>query len=580
MFGPKTPGPAGGRNSKSGLGLSYSKPAALEQGRLSDRRFTMSATLCADQFIDQASRLYSLPAVALQVLRLTDDPGVDTLTLKSALEYDPALTSKVLRAINSPVFGLSQPVTSLGDAVTLLGIKPLKLLVLGFSLPPRLTGKVEGQFLAGYWRRALTKAIAAREIAAAREPGSSEDAFLAGLLADVGMLTLAQALGRPYAEVVARVRAAGRSLPDVERHTLGFDHLQLTGHVLKRWGLAPALLKAITVAAEGPPPAGTRRDPAKALSLATILRLAELVTGVLVEEQFHLLPLLLSEADDAAVFSALELTSFVSSLETKAGQLVEALGLVNAVDLDFEKMLAEAQARMADITPDAAAALATLEARSQSDAQQAGGWPQTQLLAEIAQRVRRGTLQLAQFGPAEQAAVAEAVELESQPPVEGALISAAAVQPVLDHMTAAVGFCRKARSPLSLLLVRADPPRDAALPSVARQQQRQNIAAVLEQCEQLDYPHKLHLRLDERCHALVLLHCERAQLVALGQELLRQVRALNPVGQPPLFSVSIGAAAAPVLSANFSSQRLFDGAYRCLNAAALSGNTIKSIEIY
>jgi HD-like signal output (HDOD) protein len=538
----------------------------------------MSATLCADQFIDQASRLYSLPAVALEVLRLTDDPGVDTLTLKRALQYDPALTSKVLRAINSPLFGLAQPVSSLGDAVTLLGIKPLKLLVLGFSLPPRLTGKIEGQFLAGYWRRALTKAIAAREIATVREPSLSEDAFLAGLLADVGMLALAQALGRPYAEVVARVRAAGRSLPDVERHTLGFDHLQLTGHVLKRWGLPPALLDAITLAAEAPGEAP--HDTPGTLSLATILRLAELVTAVLVEEQLHLLPTLLTEAEAAGAFSALELTSFVSSLETKVTQLAQALGLVGAAEFDFEKMLAEAQARLADITPDAAAALAMLEARSKSDVQQAGTWPQAQLLAEIAKRVRTGSLHLAPGGTAQQTAVAEVVEAGSPPPVEGDLVSPAAIQPVLDHMAAAIGYCRKARSPLSLLLVRADPPREVQLASATRQPQRQNIAAVQQLCEQLDYPHKLHLRLDERCHAIVLLHCERAQLVALGQELLRQVRALNPAGGAPMFSVSIGAAAAPILSANFSAQRLFDGAYRCLYAAAMPGNSIKSIEIY
>ncbi|HEY5316281.1 MAG TPA: HDOD domain-containing protein, partial [Pirellulales bacterium] len=378
--------------------------------------------------------------------------------------------------------------------------------------------------------------------AAAWEPSLGEDAFLAGLLADVGMLALAQALGRPYAEVVTRVRAAGRNLPDVERHTLGFDHLQLTAHVLHRWGLPPALLAAITLAAEDPASADTQLqppEPAEPQTLATILRLAELITAVLVEEQLHLLPTLLSEADAAGVFSALELTAFVSSLETKVGQLAEALGLVNTVEFDFEKMLSEAQSRLADITPDAAAALATLEARSQRDVQQVSAWPQAQLLAEIAERVRRGSLELAQRGSAQPAAIAAAVESESQPTIDGGLISAAGSQPVLEHAAAAIGHCRKTRSPLSLLLVRADPPRDGNLPSAAGQLQRQNIAAVRQQCEQLDYPHKLHVRLDERCHALLLLHCERAQLVALGQELLRQLRALNPAGQPALFSVSI-----------------------------------------
>ncbi|HEX4149139.1 MAG TPA: HDOD domain-containing protein, partial [Pirellulales bacterium] len=521
------------------------------------------------------SRLYTLPAVALEVLRLTDDPGVDTLTLKSALEYDPALTSKVLRAINSPLFGLPQPVSSLGDAVTLLGIKPLKLLVLGFSLPPRLNGKVENEFLSGYWRRALTKAIAAREIAAAWAPASSEDAFLAGLLADVGMLALAQALGRPYAEVVARVRAAGRSLPDVERHTLGFDHLQLTVHVLARWGLPPAMVKAISLAAEGPAPGDKPLDPDANLPLTTILRLAELTTALLVEEQLHLLPTLLGEADDAGVFTALEVTSLVSTLELKVSQLAGALGLVKAGDFDFEKMLAEAQARLADITPDAAAALAVVESRTRTGVEQTSSWRETRLLAQIADRVRCGSLQLADRAEVQRAAVVEKAEAAPRSPLDSELWATGASGPLMERMTAAIAVCRQARSPLSVLLVRTDAPR--LPPSSGRNgcHPPQNSVDLPQFCGQLDFPHKLYLQLDERCHAILLLHCERSQLVSLGQELLRRVRGLHPPGQLPAFSISIGAAAAPVLSANFSAQRLFDGAYRCLYAAAVSGNTLK-----
>lgn len=533
----------------------------------------MSATFCADQFIDQASRLYSLPAVALEVLRLTGDPGVDTATLKAALENDPALTSKVLRAINSPVFGLPQPVSNLGDAVTLLGIKPLKLLVLGFCLPPQATGKVESDFLAGYWRRALTKAVAARELATLRSPALVEDSFMAALLADVGMLALAQSLGRAYAEVVTRVREAGRNLPVVERHTLGFDHLQLTAHVLKRWGLPPAMVAEVATAADGTVPAEAVRQSDDSPSLAIILRLSELITAILVEEQVHLLSVLLSEADDAGLFTALELTSLLGSLETKVNQLAEVLGVAGTTAFNFEQMLGEAQARLAEITPDAAAALAVAEARARADVEHVGQWQQTQVLAELAERAARGAPVAKPAIPA--TAVAEPEVEREAPRVAHALINPTAAEPLLDRLAAAVQLCRKTRSPLGLLLVRADCPRDMPSPIT-----RQNFAAVDEHCRQLDYSHKLHLRFDERSHGILLVNCDRVQLVHLAQEILWQVRSLNPAGQPVVFSASIGAAAAPVLSANFSAQRLFDGACRCLYAAAKSGSTVKSIEIY
>src|SRR3546814_10431597 len=65
-------------------------------------------------------------------------------TLKECVAQDPALTSKVLRVVNSALYGLNRPVGDLNQAIGLLGIKPLKLLALGFSLPDALFARSEG----------------------------------------------------------------------------------------------------------------------------------------------------------------------------------------------------------------------------------------------------------------------------------------------------------------------------------------------------------------------------------------------------------------------------------------------------
>ena len=88
-----------------------------------------------DQIVDRAGALFTLPAVAVEVLRLTQSPRVDVLALKACIERDPALTVKILRVVNSSLFGLPREVSDLNQALALLGIKPLKLLALGFSLP-------------------------------------------------------------------------------------------------------------------------------------------------------------------------------------------------------------------------------------------------------------------------------------------------------------------------------------------------------------------------------------------------------------------------------------------------------------
>ena len=107
-----------------------------------------SATL--DRLAAHAEQLYSLPAVAMEVLQLTGNPQVDTRALKECIENDPALTGKILRVVNSSLFALSREISDLNQALALLGTKPLKLLVLGFSLPGGLYAGIEARTLARY----------------------------------------------------------------------------------------------------------------------------------------------------------------------------------------------------------------------------------------------------------------------------------------------------------------------------------------------------------------------------------------------------------------------------------------------
>ncbi len=145
-----------------------------------------------DAIVRQAQNLYSPPRVALRVLELTQCEQVDLRLLKECIETDPALTAKLLRVVNSAMFGLGQTVGDLGQTLALLGAKPLKMLVLGFSLPEKLFMDQAGHLVDHYWRRTLTKAVSAREICQ-RELGECGDtAFLCGLLQDIGVLALAQ----------------------------------------------------------------------------------------------------------------------------------------------------------------------------------------------------------------------------------------------------------------------------------------------------------------------------------------------------------------------------------------------------
>src|SRR5687768_14837010 len=193
-------------------------------------------------FVGRARELYTLPATAMTVLELTASTQVDARALKTCIENDPALTARLLRVVNSSLFGLSRQVSDLNQALALLGVKPLKLLVLGFSLPKSLFEGLESQTLAAYWRRTLTKAAAAREMSEAAFGRGNEEAFIAGLLQDLGQLALMRDLGEPYLAFLGRARREGGDLGSRELATLGFDHAMFSARLLDHWGLPKNLV--------------------------------------------------------------------------------------------------------------------------------------------------------------------------------------------------------------------------------------------------------------------------------------------------------------------------------------------------
>src|SRR5919205_2120350 len=157
------------------------------------------------QRIKQCPNLPSLPAIAVQVLDLAQKAEVDIAEIARIISKDPALSTKILRTVNSSFYGRSQHVSTISHALVILGLQSVKTLVLGFSLVTNLTkNKSKGFKHITYWRRSIYAATAARSIAAKINLVQQEEAFLAALLMDIGMLVLDQVLGEQYGEIHAK----------------------------------------------------------------------------------------------------------------------------------------------------------------------------------------------------------------------------------------------------------------------------------------------------------------------------------------------------------------------------------------
>jgi len=226
-----------------------------------------------------APELPSIPAIAVEVMQLTQDPQCTLDQLARTIGGDPALSIKLLQLANSSLFNLGQEVTSLQRATMLLGLKTVKLMSLGFSLVDALPRASEGSFDApAYWRRSICCAVAGRSLARVRRLAHGDEAFLCGLLAYIGQMICARALPEAYARVL--LECADR-WPDIEdeRRVLGYHHADVSAALLESWGLPPLLRVPIAYAprARELP----RETPGELRELTLTLTLADLVTRVL-----------------------------------------------------------------------------------------------------------------------------------------------------------------------------------------------------------------------------------------------------------------------------------------------------------
>ena len=190
--------------------------------------------------------LPTLPAAAIKIVDMCRRDDVPVRQIADTISHDPALAVKILKTVNSGYYNLSHRVTTISHALVLLGLDAVRTLALGFSLVKALRD-VEGDDYdpSPIWRRSLYAAITARTIAQRIGSEEHEEAFLAGLLQDLGILAFIQALGSVYVTLLKDAERQGRELWQVEREQLGLDHTHLGEALAKRWNLPGALTAPI-----------------------------------------------------------------------------------------------------------------------------------------------------------------------------------------------------------------------------------------------------------------------------------------------------------------------------------------------
>lgn len=188
--------------------------------------------------LEACKTLPTLPAVATEIVSLSRRDDIDIAELSRVVERDPAIATKLLRTSRSAVFlTRAGAPTTISQAVMRLGANAVMTLALSFSLT-RLRGSRSGFDYASFWKRMLLSGTAARSLAPIARCNADE-AFLAGMFQDIGVLALHEVLSDEYAQLLAATGRDHLRLERLERETFGVDHREVGAWLAHRWQLPP-----------------------------------------------------------------------------------------------------------------------------------------------------------------------------------------------------------------------------------------------------------------------------------------------------------------------------------------------------
>jgi len=194
----------------------------------------------------KSPRLPSLPTIALEVIELVQQKNVDIKQIADTIKMDPALSSKILKTVNSSFYGQAYSISTISHALVVLGLNSVKTLALGFSLVNNLADQGgEGFDHMEFWKRSLFTATASKALAQKAGVVQQEEAFLGGLLMDLGMLTMNQTLGNEYNSLIAKTGNVHSKLLELEQSELDLTHAEVGAKLAESWSLPTLLSGAI-----------------------------------------------------------------------------------------------------------------------------------------------------------------------------------------------------------------------------------------------------------------------------------------------------------------------------------------------
>ncbi len=289
--------------------------------------------------------LPTLPTVASQLITLTSREDTTLMDIAKLISQDMSLSSKILKLSNSSFYSFPQQISSINQAVSILGLNAVRSLVLSFSFLQMEGDSAGSKFdFTAFWERSLAGGVAAKTIMGTIQDDDTDEIFVSGLLRNLGQLLFACTFPRQYDEVLTKLEKNEGSRKELEESIIGADHAYIGYEVATKWGFPEELVLPILYHNQPDNYSGDNAEISRAIHCTY---LADLLLKILYSdtpEKFH--KQFRSEAKRLLGLNVLKINKILKDVHSRVNESSEYFGLAMPPTRSVEEILQEANLKL------------------------------------------------------------------------------------------------------------------------------------------------------------------------------------------------------------------------------------------
>lgn len=248
----------------------------MEQQLLQEKKKQSQTTL---------ANIYNLPAMStaiMEVSKLLDDPSTNTTELSRIIGQDQGMSTKILSIANSPLYGLPRKVSTIDFAILIIGYQDIKNIVVALTMVESFKNKSDKLFdQKSFWRHSVVTGAAAKRLAEDLGYRIGSEAFVAGLLHDLGIPVMHKYFHSAFEMITNEFNEGQDTLNDIELKHLGMSHAEIGRYLASKWNLPVHLCETVE----------NHHNPSKSIDadvLTALVHLADYMTQKLELGDFNL----------------------------------------------------------------------------------------------------------------------------------------------------------------------------------------------------------------------------------------------------------------------------------------------------